>query len=144
MYVVVVDAREADAELGETQRPEVAPLLGIHIAEAGQVHAKLVGIVARPVIGGLLEVVQQPRRDGELMVAIDAHARRIDADGGHVASYRAQGVAHAQGLGRALVEGLRKETGIIGALREGRRNAEQGKNYGDDSLHINEKDYLLN
>ena len=63
-------------------------------------------------------VVEQVEGRGEFVAAIDTHACGVDADSGHVATYGAHGIAHAQSLGRALVEGLRKETGIVGALAE--------------------------
>ena len=53
-----------------------------------------------------MEVVHQVERGSKLIAAVNAQASRIDADGGHVATHRAEGVAHAQSLGRALVIGL--------------------------------------
>ena len=108
MYVEVVGAGEPDTELGGPQRAEVASLLGVDIADVGNGQAHLVGSVARPIIGGLLEVVHQAEGGGELVAAVDAHPGWVDANGGHVAAYCTHGVAHAQGFGRALVEGLGK------------------------------------
>lgn len=108
MYVVVVGAGEPDAELSGPQRAKVASLLGVDIADVGNGQAHLVGSIARPVIGGLQEVIHKAERGGELVTAVYAHPGWVDANGSHVAAYCTHGVAHAQGFGRALVEGLGK------------------------------------
>lgn len=108
MYVEVVGAGEPNAELSGPQRAEVASLLGVDIADVGNGQTHLVGSVACPIIGGLLEVVHQAEGGGELVAAVDAHPGWVDANGGHVATHGSHGVAHAQGFGRALVEGLGK------------------------------------
>lgn len=63
-------------------------------------------------------VVEQVERGSDFIAAVYAHASRINADCGHVAPHGSHGIAHAQGLGCALVEGLRKQAGIVAALAE--------------------------
>lgn len=63
-------------------------------------------------------VVEQVEGRGEFVAAIDAHARWIDADCGHVAPNGSQGIAHAQSLSRTLIVGLRKQVGVVAALAE--------------------------
>ena len=118
MQVVIVQSGESDAELGETQRAVVAPWFGADPSEVGNRKAHLVGSVIRSVIGRAVIVVEQVEGGGEFVVAVDAHTCRVDADRGHVATYGTHSIDHAQSFGRALVEGLRKQTGIIAALAE--------------------------
>ena len=63
-------------------------------------------------------IVEQVEGRGEFVAAVDAHACRIDADCGQVTTDGAHGIAHTQSFGCALVEGLRKQAGIIAALAE--------------------------
>ena len=118
MYVVVVGAGEPDSELSRSQRAEIASLLGVDIANVGNGQAHLVGPVACPVIGGLLVVVHKAEGGGELVAAVDAHPCWVDANGSHVTTHCTHGVAHAQGFGRALVEGLGKQASIGSTLRK--------------------------
>ena len=135
MHVVVVGAGEADAKLGETQGAVVAPFFGADVAHIGNRETEAVAALGCAVIVGGKVVVHQIERSGEFVAAINAHSCRIDADSGHVTAHGTQGIAHAEGLGRALVEGLRKQAGIVGALREGCRHAEKGEDYGEDAFH---------
>ena len=118
MYVEVVGAGEPNAELSGPQRAEVASLLGVDIADVGNGQTHLVGSVACPIIRGLLEIVHQAEGGGELVAAVDAHPCWVDANGGHVAAYCTHGVAHTQGFGCALIEGLGKDASVGSALRE--------------------------
>ena len=99
-------------------------MLRVDPSEVGNRKTHLVGSVVRPVIGSVMIVVEQVKGRGEFVAAIDTHACGVDADSGHVATYGAHGIAHAQSLSRALVEGLRKQAGIVAALTE-QRDAEQ-------------------
>ena len=80
----------------------------------GEAHS--VGTVGSSIIGGGKVVVHQAEGSGELGAAIDAHAGWVDADGGHIATYRTHGITHAQGFGSALIIGLREQTGIVDTL----------------------------
>lgn len=65
-------------------------------------------------------VVEQVEGRGEFVAAVNAHACRVDADCGHVATHGTQGIAHTQSLGCALVVGLRKQVRIVAALSKQR------------------------
>jgi len=118
VYVVVIGAGEPDAELSGPQRAVVASLLVIDIADVGNGQAHLVGPVACPVIGGLLVVIHKAEGGGEFVAAVDAHPGWVDANGSHVTAHCTHGIAHTQGFGRALVEGLGEKASVGSALRE--------------------------
>ena len=85
--IVVVGAGEPDAKLGEAQSAVVASLFRADVAEVGDGEPHLVGSVARAIIGGVVVVVRQVEGGGELVAAVNAHAGRVDVDGGHVATH---------------------------------------------------------
>ena len=128
-----------------TQGFVVASLFGEDKAEVGDGETEYVSILLVAIIGGGAVVVKQVERSGDFAAAVDAHASGVDAYGGHVATYCPHGVAHAQGLGGALVVGLREKVRIVDALRKHGHRDEEHKGYGKDFLHREKdknKDYL--
>ena len=98
------------------QRLVVASFIVAHIADIGDGETHPVAPVSAVIIGGAVVVVEEVERGGELVAAVEAHARGVDADGGHVAAHSAEGVAQAHGFGRALIVVLRKQAGVVGTL----------------------------
>lgn len=105
----------------ESETAGITRFFSMDKTKVRNVHSDIVlDVRAVAVIGGMALVVGQSCAESQFVAAVNTHAGRIDADGCHVGADGTHGAAQGHRFGRALIEILRKQHGIICTLPESR------------------------